>query len=81
MYLRDAFIPSRHCLFYVLCGYDTTFEQDFWRASELMKQGCLPFIMLYNNKVSPELRRFARWVNKRYYKVVPWEKFGVKTLV
>ena len=73
--LNDVGIPNRHLMFYVLVGYNTTFEEDYKRFEILNQLGCLPFIMLYNNLWDPLLRKFARWVNKRYYKVVPWERF------
>jgi len=79
--LNEAGIPSRHLMFYVLVGYNTTFEQDFRRFQILNELGCLPFIMIYNNrKDKPILRHFARWVNKRYYKIVPWEEYLSKKL-
>lgn len=74
--LERHHIPSNHLLFYVLIGFgSTTFKQDYRRFEILRDLGCLPFIMLYNNSHDPLLRKFARWVNKRYYKVVSWEKF------
>lgn len=75
--LNDNCIPSKHLLFYMLCGYNTTFEQDMHRFEVLDKAGCLPFVMLYHKKDS-RLNRFARWVNKRYYKVVPFHSFVQK---
>jgi len=74
--LNEAGIPSKHLMFYVLVGYNTSFEQDYKRFKILDNLGCLPFIMIYNNKKDSLLHRFARWVNKRYYKVVDWEDFG-----
>lgn len=76
--LNEAGIPSRHLMFYVLVGYHTSFKEDYRRFQILNELGCLPFIMLYNNKWDPLLRRFARWVNKRYYRVVEWENFEEK---
>ena len=73
--LNDAGIPSRHLMFYVLVGYNTTFEQDMRRFQILEDLGCLTFIMLYNNTRDPLLRKFSRWVNKRYCRVVPWEAY------
>jgi len=37
--------------------------------------GVDPFVMIYNRKLDPVLRRFARWVNKRIYKVCKWEDY------
>jgi len=72
-------IPNKHLMFYVLVGYDTSFQQDWHRFSVLNSLGCLPFIMLYNGKRNDRrLRDFARWVNKRYYRVVKFEDFRSK---
>lgn len=73
--LNKEGITSRHLMFYVLVGYDTTFEEDYHRFKVLDSLGCLPFIMIYNNGVNPELRRFSRWVNKRYYKVCSFDDY------
>lgn len=76
--LNEVGIPSKHLMFYVLVGYNSSFKEDYRRFQVLNELGCLPFIMLYNNTQNPKLRRFARYVNKRYYRVVSWEKFGVE---
>jgi len=73
--LHEEGIPSARLIVYVLVGYNTTFDEDFKRFQILNELGCLPFIMLYNNTRVPLLRHFARWVNKRYYKVVSWQDY------
>jgi len=73
--LKQHGIKPEEMLFYVLVGYNTTFDEDMCRFKVLTDLGCLPFIMLYNNTRKPLLRKFARWVNRRYYKVVPFEQF------
>lgn len=74
--LLKAGIKNYHLLFYELVGYNTTEEEDYHRFEVLRDLGALPFIMVYNNrKDNQKLRDFARWVNKRYYKVVPFEKY------
>jgi len=74
--LKKADIKPHHLMFYVLVGYNTTFEQDYHRFELLDKLGVKPFIMVYNNrKDKPILRHFARWVNKRYYKVCKFEDY------
>lgn len=74
--LKRHGVPPRHLMFYVLVGFNTTFEEDFHRFEILNKFGTLPFIMIYNNrKDKPILRHFARWVNKRYYKIVSWQDY------
>ena len=73
--LNEHKIPSKHLMFYVLVGYNTTFQQDMHRFQVLIELNCLPFIMIFNNQKTPLLRDFARWVNKRYYKVCSFEEY------
>lgn len=69
-------IKPRHLFFYMLIGYNTTFEQDYHRFKVLDKLGALPFVMIYNNRKDDQrLRDFARWVNQRHYNWVPWKKY------
>jgi len=74
--LLDEGIKPRHLLFYVLVGYDTNFKEDLHRFEILDNLGVLPFIMIYNNrKDNQQLRDFARWVNRRYYHVFPFDEY------
>jgi len=41
----------------------------------IAKLGCMPFIMIYNNKPGKQLHDFARWVNQRFYEFIPWEEY------
>lgn len=67
--LGDNGIKPRNLMFYELVGERTTFEQDIHRFEVLRELGVDPFVMIYNNRRDrPELRHFARWVNKRIYK-------------
>lgn len=53
---------------YVLCGYDTTVEQDLERIYTLRDLGYSPYVMIYDkNKLAAGhvLRRMQRWVNSR----------------
>ena len=34
-----------------------------------------PFVMLYNKNGERAQREFARWVNRRFYKWVPFKRF------
>jgi hypothetical protein len=70
-------IPSYTMLFYVLCGFNTTHEQDMRRIQILHNHNCMAFVMKYHNK-SPVLNKFANWCNKRYYKVCNFEDFDKK---
>lgn len=46
-----------------------------YRYQRLKDAGCKPFPMVYNRE-NKELRRFGRWVIRRYDEIVPWEEFN-----
>lgn len=75
--LRDAGVPPQHLMVYMLIGYKPgeTMDEILYRYRRLKETGCKPFPMVYNN-ANRELRRFQRWVIRRYDEVVPWEQFG-----
>lgn len=53
---------------YVLCGFDTTMEQNLERIMFLKNLDFSPYVMLYNKESIPkghELRKLQRWVNNR----------------
>lgn len=54
---------------YVLCGYDTTLDQDLERIYTLRDMGYSPYVMIYNKHMLPsdhELKKLQRWVNSRF---------------
>lgn len=54
---------------YVLCGFDTTLEQDLERIYTLRDIGYNPYVMLYNKENIPkkhDLRKLQRYVNNRF---------------
>lgn len=60
---------SRKMTVYVLCGWDTTLEQDLERIYILRDMGYSPYVMIYNKSELPKshvLKRLQRWVNSRY---------------
>lgn len=68
--------PSLHDVaVYVLIGYDTTPEEDLYRAETLRALGVDAFVMPYD-RADVYQRKFARWVNqKALFKATPWEAF------
>lgn len=59
---------SKLCV-YVLCGFDTTMEQDLERIYTLRDLGYSPYVMLYNKDGIPKghtLRKLERWCNNRW---------------
>ena len=61
---------------YMLIGYDKreTWERIFYRFNKMVERGILPYPMVYNNK-DKKLKRFQRWVIRRYYQFVKWEDY------
>lgn len=62
-------INQHNLVVYVLCGFDTTFEQDLERINTLREIGFAPYVMLYDKAHIPphsDLRRLQRWVNSRW---------------
>ena len=53
---------------YILCNFDTTFEQDLERVYTIRDLGYSPFVMLYDKEHIPtghKLKHLQRWVNNR----------------
>ena len=53
---------------YVLCNFNTTFEQDLERVYTLRELGYNPYVMLYEKDKIPaghRLKLLQRWVNNR----------------
>lgn len=53
---------------YILCNFDTTFEQDLERVYTVRDIGYSPYVMLYNKDSIPKghrLRHLQRWANNR----------------
>jgi len=78
--LTNAGIRPDHLMFYVLCGFNTTHAQDKYRIDTLISHGVKPYVMKYNGiKTDKWLNKLAKWINRRYYRVVPFADFDVST--
>ncbi len=75
--LVAAGVSPGHIMVYMLIGYapGETFEEIMYRYRRLKDAGCLPYPMVYDN-ADPMLKRFQRWVVRRYDSIVPWEAFA-----
>ena len=54
---------------YVLCGFDTTIEQDLERIYTIRDIGFSPYVMIYDKyklKKRDPLKRMQRWCNSRF---------------
>lgn len=72
--LSKAGIKLYKIMVYILCNFNTSFEKDMYRFEELINLGVDPFIMIYENG-NRNLRDFARWVNRRIYKICKWKDY------
>ena len=68
---NHGFNLRRNISFYVLCGYNTTFEQDLYRCQKLKDLGVRAYAMRYNYLRTPKLNALARWTAqpKLFWKV------------
>lgn len=76
--LLDVGFRPRELTCYILCGFNTSHDEDLYRYRVLWEDyGVYPFVMVYNNRRDdPWLRAFARWVNRRLHKMVPWSEYS-----
>ncbi len=65
--LFKAGIKPYRIMVFVLCGFNTTFEEDLYRFRELLSLGVDPFVMIYGDP-DRNTKEFSRWVNCRLYK-------------
>lgn len=79
--LIEAGIRAWQLQSFVLVGFNSTLDEDRHRVEVIRSLGIDPFVMLYRDpetgKASADLslRHFARWVNRRLYKVCAWEEY------
>lgn len=71
--LNDVGISNGIMQFYVLVGYNTTTEEDLKRIKFLEDWGISAFAMPYEK--TDYTRKFARWVNRYFYKYESFEKY------
>ncbi len=75
--LKDhGFNTHRNVAFYILAGYDTTFEQDVYRCNKLRGLDVQSRVMVYNEQKTPLLAALARWsyLVPAYWKT-PFEQY------
>jgi hypothetical protein len=73
--LIQKHMPLSRVMFYVLIGFESTPQEDYYRVMELRAMGVDPFVMPFNKR-DPYQRAFTRWVNhKAIFKSVSWEHY------
>lgn len=68
-------VRMRNLAVYMLTGYDTTRNEDIKRFEILRECGVNPYVMRYNQKGTIWANHFARYVNRRYYQFIEWDKY------
>jgi len=75
--MLEVGVHPRCLMIYMLVGFNTTHEQDYYRFKKLTELGMDPFVMTYNNRRDdPWIRHFARWVNRRRYKICDFDEYN-----
>jgi hypothetical protein len=74
--LMDAGIKPRHVMVYMLVGYwpNETIGDVMDRFNQIKSSGAMAYPMVYNDK-DKELKKFQRWVIRRYDQYIPWEQY------
>ena len=74
--LMDAGIKPRHVMVYMLVGYwpNETIGDVMDRFNQIKSNGAMAYPMVYNDK-DKELKKFQRWVIRRYDQYIPWEQY------
>lgn len=73
--LKKVGIKLDKITFYVLCGFNTTSQQDINRVQILRELGVLPFVMKYHSK-SIGLNRFTRLASRpAATKMINWSEY------
>jgi hypothetical protein len=74
--LKDAGFNLKHDIsYFVLSGFNTTFEQDLYRCNKLKELGVNSFVMPYHKK-DKRINNLARWANRRWlYWSIPFEDY------
>jgi hypothetical protein len=67
------------CAWYVLCGFDTTMEEDMFRLNYLKSRGQNAYVQRFRNKkndTDPRLIALARWVNRHdWFQGTTWKEY------
>ena len=72
--LEDAGI--KRCSWYVIVGYDTTFEEDLFRLNFLRDRNQNVYVQRFNKCKTPKYIPLARWGNQRHiFRGMTWEQF------
>jgi hypothetical protein len=75
--LEAAGVSPKRLMVYMLIGYDPSEDMNriLYRFNKMKDRGIRPYPMVFNNS-NTELRKFQRYVVRRYYEFIAWENYG-----
>lgn len=74
--LMDCGFNPRWLMFYFLCGFNSTHQDDMTRFQTITDFGCVPYVMKFNDRTDdPWLNHFDRYVNRKYHEFIPIEDY------
>ena len=69
--LLDAGFRMTEIYCYIICGFNTTHDQDLYRFYKLLEWGANPYVMPFNNRQDDKwLNHFKRYVNRGYCRFI-----------
>jgi len=69
--LLDAGFKGYEIFCYIICGFNTTHDEDLYRFYKLYEYGANPYVMPFNNRTDDKwLNHFKRYVNRGYCRFV-----------
>lgn len=77
-----AGINPKNIMVYMLCGYwkTETFDDVYYRYEKMRDMGLMPYPMIYAESPNyAELKKFQRWVVRRYHQFIDWKTFSTET--
>lgn len=78
-----AGINPKNIMVYMLCGYwkTETFDDVYYRYEKMVGMGLMPYPMIYADSPNyAELKKFQRWVIRRYYQFIDWKTFSTEKI-
>jgi len=64
------------CTWLMITGFNTTIDEDIYRAKYLKSRNQNAYVMRYNFSKRKDLIPLSRWVNNRaWFQAISWEKF------
>lgn len=76
--MTDAGVRPQNIMVYMLCGYwkTETFDDVMYRYQKMTEMGLMPYPMIYADSPNYlELKKFQRWVIRRYSQFISWEQY------